>query len=70
LKGKQQRSSIELIERRIAGGEKSRKKFGGRSGKNDALNERRSNEQEKKLRSDAGEIEKKKGVTSSSSCWL
>jgi hypothetical protein len=34
------------------------------------LNERRSDEQEKKLRSDAGEIEKKKGVTSSSSCWL
>ncbi len=33
------------------------------------MEERRSDEQEKKLRSDAGEIEKKKGVTSSSS-WV
>ena len=46
-----------MIERRIAGRERSRKKLGGRSGKNDALNERRSDEQEKKLRSDAGEID-------------
>jgi hypothetical protein len=59
LKGKQRRSSVAWIVRTIVGGEK-------RSERNDAWKGRRSKEQEKMLRSVAGEIERKKGAISSS----
>jgi hypothetical protein len=51
----------------VVGGEKSRKKFGSKRGKSIAWNEKKSVEQEKKLRSDAAETGRKKGIISSSS---
>jgi len=55
------------IERRTVGGEKNRRKYGGKNGKSAAWRERKSVKQEKTLRSDAAETGRKKGIISSSS---